>query len=306
MSSVSKRRRPSESRPTGIARIAAGIDGFRSGEDAAALAAAIAEATGAELLLVSVHPDPLVAVPPAPSWKALHTRSEAILHEARDRHAPDARVLIETDWSVARGLERAVAAAHRDLLVVGSSRHAREGRVQIGKRTRQLLGHARCALAVAPAGLSEHDDFRLARIGVGFDGGPESEAALSLAAWLAEVSGASLHVLGVVDDRLLPAGSPGLGAALRISDLDGVYDQRASDLRRGAERALGDAAGSAAIEIARGRPADALAALAREVDLLLIGSRRWGGVARVLLGSTGEALMHGSSCPVLVVPRSPA
>jgi nucleotide-binding universal stress UspA family protein len=53
----------------------------------------------------------------------------------------------------------------------------------------------------------------------------------------------------------------------------------------------------------RGRPADRLLELCADVDLLVIGSRRWGAVARLMLGSTGEALMHDASCPVLVVPR---
>ena len=56
-------------------------------------------------------------------------------------------------------------------------------------------------------------------------------------------------------------------------------------------------------DIQLGRPASALLKLSQEVDLLLIGSRRWGPVARVILGSTGEALLHDASCPVLVVPR---
>jgi nucleotide-binding universal stress UspA family protein len=55
-------------------------------------------------------------------------------------------------------------------------------------------------------------------------------------------------------------------------------------------------------EVVRGRPADALLALAAEVDLLVIGSRRWGSVERLLLGSTGEALLHDAPCPVLAVP----
>jgi nucleotide-binding universal stress UspA family protein len=55
--------------------------------------------------------------------------------------------------------------------------------------------------------------------------------------------------------------------------------------------------------VVRGRPADALLALAAEVDLLVIGSRRWGSGQRVLLGSTGEALMHDAPCAVLAVPR---
>jgi nucleotide-binding universal stress UspA family protein len=35
----------------------------------------------------------------------------------------------------------------------------------------------------------------------------------------------------------------------------------------------------------------------------VIGSREWGPTARLLLGSTGEALMHDSACAVLAVPR---
>ena len=56
-------------------------------------------------------------------------------------------------------------------------------------------------------------------------------------------------------------------------------------------------------DVQLGRPANALLELSEEVDLLLIGSRRWGPVARVILGATGEALLHVASCPVLVVPR---
>jgi nucleotide-binding universal stress UspA family protein len=54
----------------------------------------------------------------------------------------------------------------------------------------------------------------------------------------------------------------------------------------------------------RGRPADALLRLAGEVGLVVIGSRRWGPVARMLLGSTGEALRPDATCPVLVVRPS--
>ena len=71
-----------------------------------------------------------------------------MLAATRDAFAPRARLAVETDASVARALERAVAREHHDLLVVGSSRHATEGHVRIGKRTRQLIGHAGCALAV--------------------------------------------------------------------------------------------------------------------------------------------------------------
>jgi nucleotide-binding universal stress UspA family protein len=42
------------------------------------------------------------------------------------------------------------------------------------------------------------------------------------------------------------------------------------------------------------------------MDLLVIGSRRWGPLARLLLGSTGEALARDAGCPLLVAPRAAA
>jgi hypothetical protein len=66
-----------------------------------------------------------------------------------------------------RALERVVQREHRDLIVLGSSRSGPEGRVRIGGRTRQLLSHSGCALAVAPRGRSEQPAQRLTRIGVG-------------------------------------------------------------------------------------------------------------------------------------------
>ena len=58
------------------------------------------------------------------------------------------------------------------------------------------------------------------------------------------------------------------------------------------------------MEALSARPAHALLELGADVDLLVIGSRRWGAVARLLLGSTGEVLMHDAACPVIVVPRA--
>jgi nucleotide-binding universal stress UspA family protein len=57
------------------------------------------------------------------------------------------------------------------------------------------------------------------------------------------------------------------------------------------------------VEVRRGRPAALLDQLSVEVDLLVLGSRRWGPLTRVLLGGTGEALMHGARSSVMVVPR---
>jgi nucleotide-binding universal stress UspA family protein len=143
--------------------------------------------------------------------------------------------VVETDWSVPRALERVVEREHRDLLVVGSSRRAPEGRLRIGNRTRQLLGDARCALAVAPRGLGARGQQSLARIGVGYDGAPESRDALSWAGALAVVAGARLRVRAVVEDRL-PAVGWSQGEAVVAMWEQGVEPAMAS-LRMDAQRA---------------------------------------------------------------------
>jgi nucleotide-binding universal stress UspA family protein len=292
----------STSRSGSIARIAVGIDGYQEGRDAAVLGATIARATGAELMLVAVHPDPLVVLPRELGWKGMRKQAETLLRETRDAVAPRARIDVETDWSVPRALERVVAREHRDLLVVGSSRRAPERRVRIGRRTRQLLYDGACAVAVAPRGLSEGPRQQLGRIGVGYEGGPESGAALSLAASIAVAARAKLIVRSAVDDRPPIMGwskAPDLVHAMWDELLEPELQSRREDTQATVE-AMG---AEAEIEVLLGPPAEVLMELSEKVDVLVIGSRRWGTVARVLLGTTGEALMHDAGCPIIVAPR---
>jgi len=287
-----------------IARIAAGVNGYREGRDAAVLASMIARPAAAELMLVAVHPDPMVVLPAEIGWAGMRKEAERFLRETRDAVAPGARTIVETDWSVPRALERVVQREHRQLLVIGSSRRGPEGRVRIGSLTRQLLSHSRCALAIAPRGLAEQPARQLTRIGAGYDGAPESEAALALAGSLAVSAGATLRVRGVVDDRVPMVGWQTAGAEQVLAMWEDLLEPQVAALLERA-RSASEATGAdlAEVDVRRGRPADALLELGHEVDLLVIGSRRWGVAARVLLGRTGEALLHDSSAAVMVVPR---
>lgn len=285
-----------------ITRIAVGVDGHPEGRDAVALGRAIAGYTGAELMLVAVQPDSLVPMPREMGRAALRKEAEKMLREVRDSLAPDARIDVETDFSVARALHRVARQHHRDLLIVGSSRDAADGRVRIGKRTRQLLCHFECALAIAPRGVHTQP-IRLRKIGVGYDDGPEAEAALAVAAVVAAGAGTELLVRTVIDDRI---------PVLLRSALEGLIAAEWHEVISEESQRLGEHAAAAAARVSEapvrvdalcGRPADALLSLSEEVDLLVIGSRRWGPAARVLLGITGEAVMHDAACPVLTVPR---
>lgn len=289
--------------PQTVQRIAVGVNGYPEGLDAAALGAAISRATGAAIMLVAVHPDPMVVLPEGMDWRSLDQYARQVLAETRDAFAPQARVVVRTDHSVARALHRVMSAEHRDLLVVGSSRHAPTGHVRIGKRTRQLLCRFESPLAIAPRGLHDRGDLTLRRIGVGYDGSRESDAALSWAAGLALASGGQLRIRTVVDDRMPTVGWGAVWIGDITRDWVEVVGEEKSSRRRQAQTAAAKLGVRFDAEAVAGRPADALLALCDDVDLMVVGSRLWGPAKRVLLGSTGEALMHDAACPVVAVPR---
>lgn len=299
------RSKPARGEARAVSRIAVGVDGYASGRDAAALAAAIAGITGAEVVLVGVHPDPLAFPLAGLDWNALRRDERRVLNGVRATFFPEARVATEADFSIPRALQRVTSQEHCDLLAIGSSRHADLGHVRIGKRARELLYQSECAVAVAPRGLHDQPAVPLRRIGVGCDGHPGSEAALRVGAAMASNAGTALLVHGVVDDRLpLLVRSPVTGLLAEAWEQTIAEEEQRLQQRI---QAQADALGAnAKVEVSRGRPADALLAFSKEVDLIVLGSRRWGPVQRVLLGSTGEALLHDAACPVLTVPRPAA
>jgi len=290
---------------TSLARLAAAVDSHPEGQDATVLAAAIAQATGAELMLLAVEPD-LPLIVPGLQRDRVRRETEAMLNTTRQSLAPGARVKVTSDISVPRGLERLARAEHRDLVVVGSSRRGPAGVVSIGGRTRQLIDDLGSALAIAPRGLSARQPLALNRIAVGYDGGPEAQAALATAAQLAADAGAELTVRGVIDDRVPALGWPSVWMGEIMESWKEMMDEEEQQLRSGIAQALSAAGVPATIDLARGRPATSLHALSAEVDLLVIGSRRWGPLARLVLGGTGERLVHGAECSLLIVPRPAA
>jgi nucleotide-binding universal stress UspA family protein len=52
-----------------------------------------------------------------------------------------------------------------------------------------------------------------------------------------------------------------------------------------------------------GDPGYEMRAFSEALDLLVVGSRRWGPVARIVTGGVGETLVADAACSVLIVPR---
>ncbi|HLY49461.1 MAG TPA: universal stress protein [Solirubrobacteraceae bacterium] len=268
--------------------------------DAARLADILASISRAEVTLVAIEP-----LGPTATMHETEAKVEARLRSLETRMAARTRTAVERDLFVARGLARVALREHADLIVLGSSRHAAEGRVRIGARVRQLLADAYCSLAVAPRGLGSHAPRRLTAIGVGYDGSTGSREALRQAEWLARAADARLRVRAVADDRLPYAGWTPTGDE-GVNDLwDAAVAPNVEWLRTSAEEAIAGDRTDVLVEVRPGSPPEELSALSREVDLLVIGSGRLGApVPRP--AATAEELMRQARCAVLLVPSRSA
>ena len=138
-------------------------------------------------------------------------------------------------------------------------------------------GHASCCVTSNLPSRSrrvvctELGDVGFNRIGVGYDGSPESHAALAWARSVAVGCGADLCVRAVVDDRMPTVGWGDVWIGDIMRDWTAVVDEEKDSLRREAQATAERAGLYVDAEAVSGRPADALLELSAEVDLVVIG-----------------------------------
>jgi nucleotide-binding universal stress UspA family protein len=176
-------------------RVLAGVDGRNGGRDAIALARLLTAEDG-QLVLAHVYPlrgDPLHR-DYDDNEAAEYVHARHLLTAAREQAGVRAELRWTACTSAGRGLHELAETLGSDLLVVGASARGPLGRVIVGSGTRAAVEGAPCAVSVAPAGYAEHPA-AIRKIGVGYDGSPESTSALDVAGALAYELGASLAPL---------------------------------------------------------------------------------------------------------------
>ena len=210
----------------------------------------------------------------------------------------DAVVLASS--SPARALHEMSTDPATVLVVVGSTTRGAIRRVLPGNVAHELLSGAACPVAIAPHGYEEQDRRPLATVGVAFDGSAEAQHALADARELARRAGATLHIISVVEP--LAFGAVPVSAMEPASSAGRLLEE---ELRAVHESAVGESREIVETRsvIERGEPATVLLEQSRQLDLVVAGSRGYGPLGAVLLGSTTRDLMHGAACPVLIVPR---
>jgi nucleotide-binding universal stress UspA family protein len=279
--------------------IVVGVDGREGGRDALSLAARLALLDGGELVAVRALPfDYYVSRAGSPPYASLAE------HDAKRQLEADlanvgvaARMHIFGDQSPARALQRVAESERADVIVVGATHHGRVGRAFDDDAVATLHGSSR-PVAVAPRGFAKQAWKPVERIGVGFDGGAEAKQAFALAADIAREGGATIVVWSVV-------GPPVNYADFSAYDHDWL-ERAKQTASADVDELLAGAEVDGSGEVVVGTPDEELAQLSADVDLLVVGSRAWGPVRRVMIGSTAASLTHRAHCPVLVLPRGAA
>jgi nucleotide-binding universal stress UspA family protein len=276
-------------------------------DDAApiALALSLARLGDAPLALATVLPREAPARFPTPEYaRAIREQTgEQLVAVARGLGECDGLTTHVVEGSPAGGLhelaEELVAAA----VVVGSTHRGAVGRLLVGDVGAGLMHGTGCPVVVAPRGY-EDGGHAPHKIGVAYDGTPESRVALDAAVGLAQRAGGSVHAFTVLEpeDWAPSYAWPGPYPA---QEIDETRERWAQSTAGAALEAIPEGVLGAA-EVIRGPVRQTLADVSADLDLLVCGSRGYGAIRQVAAGSVARGLAHEAACPLLVVPREPS
>ena len=259
-----------------------GVDGTPNGRDAIALAGRLIDPDG-KLTLAHVH-----------SGETAEDLAdcEELLEQERTSAGVAGEPLGVIGASPGRGLHQTAEELGADLLVVGSCRHGAFGRVMLGDDTRASLNGAPCAVAIASRGYAEHPK-PFARVGVGYNFSPESRAALEVARRIAAPTRAEVHALEVL--AMTTYSYNALSPVVQMGEDTDVRLKKAQERLKELPGVEG--------RVVCGLTGEELAAFGDEVDILVVGSRAYGPIRRLVLGSTSDYLERRARCSLLVLPK---
>ncbi|HYF28429.1 MAG TPA: universal stress protein [Baekduia sp.] len=274
-------------------------DAGDAARDAVALGARLARALDADLIIAGIWPTPFGPAD-GRAEQEVRRQLEADLGTLVTRAGVPASIRVRGASSVVRGLHQVVDHVAAGVLVLGASHLGRLGRLTRGDVAMLAVQALPCAVAVAPAGLRDRepaDD-----VLVGWDATPEATAALELAATLAAGTGGTLRIAHALEPAAVLAARQWVGAPAP----DVLRRTLEDEARAGLAAAEASVAGRTAVrtELLDGVAGPALREAAVTAGLLVVGSRRFGVLGRLVLGSTSAELLHEPPVSLVVLPRT--
>lgn len=275
--------------------IVTGVDGSAESLDAVRWAARAARLRGAPLDIVHALDLPAllaggVVPPPEEMVDALRARGRRALRTARElavaQGVSDVTTRLDSDRAAQALIEASRTAA---LLVVGAAGHGRFTSLLAGSVAAAVGTHAHCDTVVVRGDSWDEPDAAGRPVVTGIDGSEAGTRVLEVALAEAGLRRAPLVVLHAWADTPPPHDDPRsmTDAGRRLLD----------------ERILAHETGDVAVEqvVVRAHPRRDLVERSAAAQLVVLGDRGRGGFPGLLLGSTGQALLHHAACPVHLV-----
>ncbi|MDE0546104.1 universal stress protein [Microbacterium sp. C7(2022)] len=285
-------------------RIVVGYTATTAGEDAVALGARLAAASGALVDLIVVLPGERgVITPPDASYdRYLVDQANAWLASASSE-IPDAvahRTHVRYAESFAEGLINAATEFRASHIVVGAANGGLRGRHRLGTVADELLHSSEVPVVLAPEGARRIDPATgVTRVTAAVGTRPGADALLEESIALAVATGAELRLVSLVSVDLPASVDTGVIRIAGAAHADDVLTRTLAALPEGID---------ADVVVARGDSIeDAVAQLGWEPgELAIVGSSRLAQPRRLFLGSTAAKMLHELPVPMVVVPRTRA
>ncbi len=199
------------------------------------------------------------------------------------------------------------------IIVMSTRGRSGLGRMVLGSVADHLVRHSTMPVVLIRAGTALTATEPLLNLLVTLDGSDLAEQSLPIAAVLARKSGATLHLLRVVEplDTAPAANDPpdaiwlDPGQSARITS---EMEIEARDYLRRIAMSLQDVGIDPRTSVRIGRPTEEIphAQADTRADLVLMASHGFGGVRRWLMGSVTTSVIDHLTVPLLVVPAGVA
>jgi nucleotide-binding universal stress UspA family protein len=281
------------------------VAAFGDGEaarDALDLGVELARAEQAELVLAAVWASPLGAGDSLYEG-VVRSEIERELNVLRGLVPGDvhARIEIRGATSVVRGLHSVVADNHHDVLVFSAADLTRHGH---GNLALEAIQGVPCAAAVAPAGHAQAKAALGPDVAIAWIESPEAGAALEAAVRQVRHTGGTLRIVQVLGVPYRFSDQPWIDTAGVTHWLDSARPEAEASLQRAVKRVDGRV--PVVTELRDGYSGHELAQASRGCAMIVMGSRGYGALRRLVLGSTTADLLRAATVPVLTLPRAVA
>lgn len=218
------------------------------------------------------------------------------------------RTVVGRDVSPANGILRVADESESDLIVMGTHGRSGLGHFFLGSVAERAVRHAEVpVLTVSSKRDKYRDNPKYRRILAAYDFSAHSKEAACRARDLAELFGARLSILYVIEQEIHPGYYDVWKVSVKSEMPEIAQEARKSLLNVLGEHGLDDV--EVFVEVGRGdgrvhRDITKFAAQ-HEVDLIVMGTYGLSGIEHILLGSTTERVVRVAPCPVLTfhLPR---